>query len=106
MAAEKVLCASPASEVTKVMNLLFISRGPDKSLIILRNTTLFLSVILFLVPPQCRAWGKSAQRLVANQAIDTLPQEIRPFFESNRTFLVQHVTDSLEINEKNIAEKH
>lgn len=63
-------------------------------------------ILLFLCPQQTRAWGKSAQRLVINQAVDTLPQEVRPFFEANRSFLTQHVTDPLDIDEKKSAEKH
>src|ERR1700733_11801640 len=38
-------------------------------------------------------WGQSADRLIINKAVDSLPDEMRPFFESNRQFLVQHVTD-------------
>jgi len=38
-------------------------------------------------------WGESAQRLITNKAVDTLPEEMLPFFEANRQFLVQHVTE-------------
>jgi hypothetical protein len=38
-------------------------------------------------------WGETAERLVTNKAVDTLPEEMLPFFESNRQFLVQHVTE-------------
>jgi hypothetical protein len=38
-------------------------------------------------------WGESAERLIANKAVDTLPEEMLPFFESNRQFIVQHVTE-------------
>jgi hypothetical protein len=32
----------------------------------------------------------------ANKAVDTLPPEIRWYFETNRAFLAQHVTDPLD----------
>jgi hypothetical protein len=38
-------------------------------------------------------WGETAERLITNKAVDTLPEEMLPFFESNRQFLVQHVTE-------------
>lgn len=37
-------------------------------------------------------WGETADRLVTNKAVDTLPPEMQPFFYNNRQFLVQHVT--------------
>jgi hypothetical protein len=40
-----------------------------------------------------RAWNANADRLVTNQAVNTLPGDLRPFFEGNRQFLVQHVND-------------
>jgi hypothetical protein len=45
-------------------------------------------------------WGQSADRLITNKAVDSLPDEMRVFFESNREFLVQHVTDP-ESEDKN-----
>ena len=42
------------------------------------------------------AWGGNAHKLVVNKAIDTLPPDIRGFFEANRSSLVQHVTDPLD----------
>jgi hypothetical protein len=38
-------------------------------------------------------WGETAQRLITNKAVDTLPEEMVPFFEANRQFLVEHVTE-------------
>jgi hypothetical protein len=57
-------------------------------------------------PAHARAWGDNAQKLVVNQAIDTLPPELRSYFESNRSFLVQHVIDPLEEQTKTPAERH
>jgi hypothetical protein len=64
-------------------------------------------LLLFVSFPQIsRAWGKNGHRLVVNKAIDTLPQDIRPFFESNLALLSQHVTDPLDAIVKSPAEKH
>ena len=39
------------------------------------------------LPGHTFAWGKNGHRLVVNKAIDTLPQDIRPFFESDIRWL-------------------
>lgn len=56
---------------------------------------LFALPVCAAFPCASLGWGASGSKLVVNRAIDTLPLEIRGFFESNRTFLTQHVTDSL-----------
>src|SRR5258708_21910746 len=53
----------------------------------------------FSSPQNSRAWGRNGHRLVVNKAIETLPERLpqgfREFFEANRCFLLQHVTDPL-----------
>ncbi len=66
---------------------------------------LLLLSILVSVPSRVAAWGRNAHKLVVNQAIDTLPQDIRGFFESNRALLLQHVIDPLDAVAKTPAEK-
>jgi len=61
---------------------------------------------LALLPTGAAAWGGNGQRVVVNQAIDTLPADLRSFFENNRSFLVQHVTDPLDAEAKNPADRH
>jgi hypothetical protein len=51
-------------------------------------------------------WGENAERLVTNKAIDTLPQEMGTFFEDNRQYLVQHVTDAGALDAKIAAAEH
>ncbi len=51
---------------------------------------------VLLLPSGALAWGGAGHRLVTAKAIETLPQEMRLFFESNRDYLVQHVTDPLD----------
>lgn len=58
-----------------------------------------------LLPQHAAAWGRNAHKLVLNQAIDTLPLDIRSFFESYRTLLLQHVNDPLDAIAKTPAEK-
>ena len=52
-----------------------------------------LLALSFLVPASAFAWGANGARLVANKAIDTLPPDLRPFFDSNRDFILRHSTD-------------
>jgi hypothetical protein len=56
-----------------------------------------------LVPGDAFAWGANGHRLITGKAIETLPPEVRPFFEANRNFIVQHSTDPIELLEKNPA---
>jgi hypothetical protein len=58
-----------------------------------------LAVLAFPTPD--RAWGTGAERLVTGNAIETLPPDIRGFFESNREFLARHVTEPLDLLAKN-----
>jgi hypothetical protein len=51
------------------------------------------------------AWGPSAHRLVNSWAIETLPPEIRAFFESNRQFLIEHANDPAEWMKKDRYER-
>ena len=55
----------------------------------------FLVVALFL-PARAFSWGANAERLIANKAVDTLPPELRPFFEANRDFITRHSADAVE----------
>jgi hypothetical protein len=73
-----------------------------------RRVSRWLAVVgLFaLLPQYAGAWGANSHKLIVNQAIDTLPADIRFFFEGNRSILLQHVTDPLEAIEKTPSERH
>jgi hypothetical protein len=73
-----------------------------------RRASRWLAVVaLFaLLPQYAVAWGANGHKLIVNQAIDTLPADIRYFFEGNRSILLQHVTDPLEAIEKTPSERH
>jgi hypothetical protein len=55
-----------------------------------------LAAAFFLFPRSTPAWGRNAQKLIVNQAIDTLPDDVRAFFDANRALLLHHVTDPLD----------
>lgn len=64
-----------------------------------------IATLLFVLAlPSSFGWGQNAERLIANKAIDTLPNEIIQFFEANRQFIVQHVTEPDE--SKNLSQSH
>jgi len=67
---------------------------------------LALAVSLALLPGRVQGWGGNGQKVVVNQAMDTVPAELRAFLEANRSFLVQHVTDPLEGEAKIPALRH
>ena len=55
--------------------------------------------------PTACAWGNNANKLIVNRAIDTLPADLRPFFDSSRAELLNHVNDPFVIVEKIPAER-
>src|SRR5258708_2454434 len=72
-----------------------------------KGKAVFILAVLGLVAPRpTLAWGESAQRMVVNHAVDTLPYEIRPFFENNRKFLMDHVDDSLGLIDEHPWERN
>lgn len=54
---------------------------------------LMLALMLALLPASF-GWGENAERLIASEAVSTLPEEMLPFFEANRQFIVQHVSET------------
>lgn len=63
-------------------------------------------VAMLVAAPASFGWGENADRLITNKAVDTLPDEMVPFFEANRQFLVQHVTDANEDVAKGVVDPH
>jgi hypothetical protein len=56
-------------------------------------------------PVSTSAWGNNANKLIVNRAIDTLPPDLRAFFDANRSILLQHVSDPFVTVEKTSAER-
>jgi hypothetical protein len=67
------------------------------------NVSLAITVSLTLLPARICAWGGNGHKVVVNQAINTLPPELRAYFENYRFYLVQHVTDPLDAEAKTPA---
>jgi hypothetical protein len=61
------------------------------------------ALIALLLPLQTFAWGANAERLIANRAVETLPADLRPFFEASRDFITRHAADPVESLDKNPA---
>lgn len=55
--------------------------------------------------PEALAWGPAGHRLVNQWAIETLPPEIRGFFDANRSFLIDHASDPDALMEKDHFER-
>ena len=54
---------------------------------------------------QAFAWGPTAHKLVNRWAVDTLPPEIRAYFQANRQFLMDHANDPDEAMKKDKHER-
>jgi hypothetical protein len=60
-----------------------------------------------LVPLPTFAWGPNAERLIANRAVETLPPDLRPFFEANRDFITRHAADPVDaLGKSPVTEAH
>lgn len=59
----------------------------------MRTVMLATLVVLGLVPHPAEAWGFDVHRAITARAIALLPAGIRPLFEANRTFVVEHSID-------------
>lgn len=62
-------------------------------------------MVFFAAAGTAFAWGPAAHRTVNGNAVDTLPPEIRHFFEANRQFLVDHANDPAEWMKKDLYER-
>jgi hypothetical protein len=65
---------------------------------VMRSVTLGLCGLL--LPASAFAWDANGARFVTSRAIDTLPPDLRPFFDNNRDFILRHVTDPFTALEK------
>jgi hypothetical protein len=51
------------------------------------------AVLMLSMPAPVLAWGFETHKFIVSRAIDILPAAIRPFFEANRVFVVEHCID-------------
>jgi hypothetical protein len=62
----------------------------------MRETALgaaLLALLALSTPAPAAAWGFETHKFIMSRAIDLLPEAIRPFFQANRVFVVEHVID-------------
>lgn len=59
----------------------------------MRTCLLAATLVLLLAPAPAQAWGFEAHRFIVDRAIDLLPAELKPFFESRRAFIVERSVD-------------
>ena len=52
-----------------------------------------LTLLVWLSPVPAQGWGFDAHRYITERAIDRLPPEIRPVFEQQKAFVVEHSVD-------------
>jgi len=57
------------------------------------NVVKGLMLALMLTPTPAYGWGFETHKYIVSRAIDMLPDAIRPFFQANRTFVVEHCVD-------------
>ncbi len=55
--------------------------------------TAMLLAAALMAPASIGAWGMDVHRMLTRRAIDGLPLEIRPFFQSQRDFIGEHSAD-------------
>jgi hypothetical protein len=79
----------------------------ERHLKLLRAPWGLIALALFFgfLPTPALAWGNNAQRLIVSHAVETLPYELRPFFEANRSYLIQHVNDPVNMLDKRPYER-
>jgi hypothetical protein len=58
-----------------------------------RVAACLLALLVSLSPVPAHAWGFEAHRFITERAIERLPPEVRPAFEQQRTFVVEHSVD-------------
>jgi hypothetical protein len=56
----------------------------------MRAIAAVVALAVLAVPVSLRAWGFAAHRFIMDQAISRLPDGIRPFYERNRTFMIEY----------------
>src|ERR1700747_2801366 len=71
----------------------------------LQILSLAFTLVLSTCAPTANAWGNNANKLIVNRAIDTLPADLRWFFDTNRAELLNHVNDPFVTVAKTPAER-
>src|SRR6478752_470652 len=59
----------------------------------MRTMAAAVALVGLVTPSPVHAWGFETHKFIVSRAIDILPDELRPFFQANRTFIVEHCID-------------
>ena len=59
----------------------------------MRTMAAAVVLVALVTPSPALAWGFETHKFIVSRAIDVLPDEIRPFFQANRVFVVEHCID-------------
>jgi hypothetical protein len=59
----------------------------------MRKVTAVAALVALMMPSPALAWGFETHKFIVSRAIDILPEAIRPFFQANRVFVVEHCID-------------
>jgi len=98
-----------ALRISEFPHRLTILRSPASALLPVARAAALCVFAAALAPVSAWAWGANAQRLIASRAVETLPPDVRPFFDANRDFILRHVTDpltALQTTPKTEAQNH
>ena len=82
-----------------------MARRFSHRLLKIAQVSMLSALVCAFSPADAQAWGRGGQKLVVNRAIDTLPSEVRGFFDANRTFLLEHVNDPMALIAKSTTER-
>ena len=59
----------------------------------MRTMAAAVALVGLVTPSPVVAWGFETHKFIVSRAIDVLPDELRPFFQANRVFVVEHCID-------------
>lgn len=79
-------------------------RRPVASALLIAGLAALITLIAAAIYPRLPhvfAWSANGDKFVIGKAIDMLPDDMRPYFDSNRAFFTQHVADAIEAQKKN-----
>jgi hypothetical protein len=82
-----------------------MARRFSHRLLKIAQASMLAALVCAFSPDGVLAWGRSGQKLVINRAVETLPPEVRGFFDANRGFLLEHVNDPLALISKSTTER-
>jgi hypothetical protein len=100
------VCCAPFRQDRRRRNASLCSATTPRRLYGVLLTFAAIAAAIAVSPQPAQAWGPNAQKLILNKSIDTLPPDIRAFFDNGRAQLLEHVNDPLNEEARKPAERH